>query len=270
MGSPKALLPWHGSTLLRRVVGLVGRGVDGPVVVVRAPGQILPALPPGVEVTEDPVEGRGPLAGLAAGLAALDGRAAAVYLSAVDVPFLHPAFVRRVLHALDGEDGDGSVEAVLPEAHGHRHPLAAAYRSGVAPRVRALLEADRLRPAFLLDEVAVRRLDSAALLADPALRAADPELRSLRNLNERSDYDGAHAEPEPTVSVARFGTLRPAGLRLPVEVRASTVARAGAAVGLALDRHVVAAIDGDRISGDPDVPLAGGETVSFLSAEAGG
>jgi hypothetical protein len=32
----------------------------------------------------------------------------------------------------------------------------------------------------------------------------------------------------------------------------------------------VAAVDGDRISGDPDVPLAGGETVSFLSAEAGG
>ena len=38
MGTPKAALEWHGSTLLRRVVGLVGRSVDGPVIVVCAPG----------------------------------------------------------------------------------------------------------------------------------------------------------------------------------------------------------------------------------------
>src|SRR5215213_7709623 len=48
MGTPKAALEWHGSTLLRRVVGVVARSVDGPVVVVRAPGQQLPALPGGV------------------------------------------------------------------------------------------------------------------------------------------------------------------------------------------------------------------------------
>ena len=73
MGAPKAGLDWHGSTLLRRTVGLVARGVDGPVVVLRSPGQPLPALPPGVEVVDDPVEGRGPLQGLAVGLAP-DGR----------------------------------------------------------------------------------------------------------------------------------------------------------------------------------------------------
>ena len=35
MGRPKANLEWHGSTLLHRVTGIVGRAVDGPVVVVR-------------------------------------------------------------------------------------------------------------------------------------------------------------------------------------------------------------------------------------------
>ena len=44
MGSPKAALDWHGSTLLRRVTGLAQRTVDGPVVVVRAPEQELPEL----------------------------------------------------------------------------------------------------------------------------------------------------------------------------------------------------------------------------------
>ena len=48
-----------GSTLLRRVAGIVGRAA-GPVVVVRAPGQALPPLPGDVQVVEDAREGRGP------------------------------------------------------------------------------------------------------------------------------------------------------------------------------------------------------------------
>ena len=53
MGTAKADLEWHGSTLLHRVCGLIDRVVDGPVVVVRAPGQELPPLPAGVELSED-------------------------------------------------------------------------------------------------------------------------------------------------------------------------------------------------------------------------
>jgi molybdenum cofactor guanylyltransferase len=66
MGTPKAALEWHGSTLLRRLTGIVARAVDRPVVVVRAPGQALPPLPDAVEVVEDAGEGRRPLQGLAA------------------------------------------------------------------------------------------------------------------------------------------------------------------------------------------------------------
>ena len=66
MGTPKAALEWHGSTLLRRTVGILSRVSDGPVVVVRAPGQVLPELPPHVDVVDDPREGLGPVQGLAA------------------------------------------------------------------------------------------------------------------------------------------------------------------------------------------------------------
>ena len=93
MGRPKANLEWHGSTLLHRVTGIVGRAVEGLVVVVRAPDQELPELPPGVRVVEDAAEGRGPLQGLAAGLAAVAGEADLAYVSSTDVPLLHPAFV---------------------------------------------------------------------------------------------------------------------------------------------------------------------------------
>ena len=44
------------------------RWTDGPVVVVRAPGQPLPPLPDTVETADDPVEGLGPVQGIAVGL----------------------------------------------------------------------------------------------------------------------------------------------------------------------------------------------------------
>src|ERR1700740_3802920 len=75
MGTPKAALEWHGSTLLRRTVGIVARATSGPVVVVRATGQDLPELPDGTLVADDPREGKGPVQGIAAGLAALSARA---------------------------------------------------------------------------------------------------------------------------------------------------------------------------------------------------
>src|SRR6266545_1645937 len=86
MGRPKAWLPVGEEVMLQRVVRVL-REVVGPVVVVAAPGQDVPPLPAGVEIVRDEVEGRGPLQGLAAGLAALEGKADAAYLSSCDVPF---------------------------------------------------------------------------------------------------------------------------------------------------------------------------------------
>ena len=134
MGTPKAALEWHGSTLLRRTVGIISRVTDGPVVVVRAPGQALPALPSHVEVVDDPREGMGPVQGLAAGLAAIADRAEIAFVSSTDLPFLHPAFVRRVLRAAaEGAD------VGLPLARGYPQPLAASYRTALAPVAERLV-----------------------------------------------------------------------------------------------------------------------------------
>ena len=265
MGSAKAALEWHGSTLLRRVTGLVARGVDGPVIVVRAPGQHLPALPAGVDVVEDAREGRGPLEGLAAGLAALDGDFDVAYASSTDAPLLHPAFVRRVAGAVD-ED----VDVALPQARGHTQPLAAAYRTTLLPILERLLADDRLRPAFLFDECRVRRLDEAALLADSAVAALDPELDSVLNLNEPADYEAARARPAPAITVRRFGPLAREEGTAPRAVRAATLGAAAEATGVVLDEHVVAALNGDQISRDPELPLAEGDSIAFMAADAGG
>jgi molybdenum cofactor guanylyltransferase len=265
MGRPKANLEWHGSTLLHRVTGIVGRAVEGPVVVVRSPGQELPALPPWVRVVEDAAEGRGPLQGLAAGLAAVRDEAELAYVSSTDVPLLHPAFVRAVVRAAI----DPNVDVALPAVHGYTHPLAAAYRTSLVESVERLIAEDRLRTGFLFDDARVRELSEDDLLRDPDLADADPELLSVLNLNEPDDYERARARAAPNVTVRRYGTLGSSLGREPIAIRAATLEAAATAAGVALDRHVVAAVNGDQITRDPELPLAGGDEIAFLAADAG-
>jgi molybdenum cofactor guanylyltransferase len=181
MGRPKAWLPFGGELMLPRVVRLLGE-VVAPVVAVAAPGQDLPPLPPGVDVVRDPEPGRGPLQGLAAGLAALRGRADAAYLSSCDVPYLRPAFVRRMVELL------GDHAACVPRVGGYLQPMAAVYRVEVAAVAERLLAEGRPRPAFLFDAVPTRFV-SAEELAD-----VDPSLQSLRNLNTPAEYEAALRE----------------------------------------------------------------------------
>jgi len=266
MGTSKAALEWHGSTLLYRTAGIVARATSGPVIVVRAAGQDLPALPRGVVVVEDPRQGKGPVQGIAAGLAALRGQAEAAFICSTDLPFLHPAFVRRVLRALAERDG---ADVALPVARGYQQPLAAAYRVSLADATERLVAADRLRPAFLFEECRLARLDEAALKADPVLAALDPDLDSVVNVNEPADYEAARARPAPEVTMQLFGTLaQDHGGRDPRPVRAATVGAAAGAAGLELGRHVTAELNGDQITRDPQAPLAAGDSVLLRPAEA--
>ncbi len=256
MGTPKAALEWHGSTLLRRVAGIAARAVDGPVVVVRAPGQALPALPADVELVDDPVEGRGPLAALAVGLAAVGDRAQVVYLTGVDAPFLHPAFIRRVLELLGPRD-----DVALPRAHGFAQPLAAAYRAAtVASQLRRLLAADpEPGSRALLRRCRVAEHGEAVLLADPDVAVHDPLLLSLHNLNAPNDYADARRRPAPTIAVRVDGGR-------PRAHEAATLLGAAGAAGCTLDT-AAPRVNG-RPAADPNEPLVAGDLVELSAARA--
>jgi molybdopterin-guanine dinucleotide biosynthesis protein A len=178
MGRAKALLPFGSETLLERVVRRL-REVVEPVVVVAAVGQDLPDLSPEIGVVRDEQPDRGPLEGIAAGLRALDGRAEAAYVTACDVPFLEPAFVRRMIELL------GDFDIAVPKIDGIDQPLSAVYRLSVLPHAEALLAAERRRPVFLYEQVRARRLSAEEL------RDVDPELLSLANTNTPEDYQSA-------------------------------------------------------------------------------
>ena len=53
-------------------------------------------------------------------------------------------------------------------------------------------------------------------------------------------------------------------------MRAWTLGGVAAAIGLSLDEHVVAALNGDQISREAELPLAAGDRVAFMAADAGG
>jgi molybdopterin-guanine dinucleotide biosynthesis protein A len=186
MGRPKAWLPFGGERLLTRVVRLLGEAVS-PVVVVAAPVQDLPPLPVDVAVARDDEFGRGPLQGLAVGLAALQGRADAAYLCSCDAPFLQPAFVRRLIDLL------GPHAICAPRVGDYLHPLAAVYRLDAAAAARRLLAEERLRPVFLFDLLPTR------VVGPEELADVDPTFQSLRNLNTLDDYEAALRDlpPEP-------------------------------------------------------------------------
>ena len=191
MGQPKAWLPFGDEVMLQRIVRIVIAVVD-PVVVVAAPRQDVPELPTRVTIVRDEIEGKGPIGGLAAGLAALEGRAEAAYLSSCDVPFLKGEFIKRVLSFLTPGSPPPTPdhrlltpEIAVPRVNDYHHPLAAAYRLSVLPHVREQLAANRLRPVFLFDRVPTR------IIEPHELAEVDPGFRSLQNLNTHEEYAAA-------------------------------------------------------------------------------
>jgi molybdenum cofactor guanylyltransferase len=180
MGTSKALLPFGGETMLQRMVRLLGE-VVAPIVVVAASGQELPPLPADVVVARDEQQGRGPLEGLRAGLMALPPELDAAFVTSCDVPLLVPDFVRQMLEFARGYD------VAVMEIDGFAHPLSAVYRRSTLPHIEHLLAHNRLRPVFLFDSVRTRRVTALEM-------TSDPELRTLRNLNTREDYERALAD----------------------------------------------------------------------------
>ena len=223
MGSAKASLEWHGSTLLQRTVGVVARAVDGPVLVVRAPGQGLPEPAAARQVVDDPVAGRGPLQGIATGLAAAAGRAAVAAVCAVDLPLLHPAFLRR--RGAGGAGGRGARR----RAAGRARSRPAARRRlphGLAPRVAELVDAGTLRAADAVRAVPGADAGRGRAARGPGLAAADPRLESLPTSTRRPSTRRPGRARPPSVQVQCFGALA-----TPVDTGPADGARGHAACG---------------------------------------
>jgi molybdopterin-guanine dinucleotide biosynthesis protein A len=175
MGQAKALLPFGPESMLQRVVRLLGEAVQ-PLVVVAAPGQNLPVLPPEVCVVYDRAEGCGPLEGLYCGLRACGRDVDAAFVSGCDTPLIRTAFVHRMIEQL------GDFDVAVPREGRFPYPLAGVYRTDVAEKIRELLERRQFRLQDFYGDVSTHFVDVELL------RSADPELDSLFNANCPEDY----------------------------------------------------------------------------------
>jgi molybdopterin-guanine dinucleotide biosynthesis protein A len=181
MGTPKALLPFGHETMLARMVRIVAAEAS-PVVVVAAVDQALRDLPSDVLLAHDAVPECGPLAGLSAGLQALDGLCDAAFVTGCDTPLLQPKLIRSLRDSL------GTHAAAIPWFDDRWHPLTAVYRLSVRGEVDARLASRQLKLQDFANAIRPFAVD------EKQLRSADPTLASLRNVNTPEDYQNALAE----------------------------------------------------------------------------
>jgi molybdopterin-guanine dinucleotide biosynthesis protein A len=184
MGQPKEALRFLDTTLLGHTVSVLDRCCFPVVVIARDAEQELPPLPIEAEIAYDDEADQGPLAGLAAGLAAVHGHCDAVFATACDAPFLTESAVGWLCGQL------GTHAAVMPRIGGVLQPLAAVYRVDVLPTVQRLLAQGERRLHALAEHVDTRILDEAEV------DAFDPSRRFLRNVNSPEEYAAVLAEAE--------------------------------------------------------------------------
>ena len=175
MGRPKAWLPCGDEFLLQRMVRLVG-DVVSPVVVAARRDQDLPPLSAEVEIVYDRVENAGPLAGIAAGLEAVEDRCEAGFVCSCDHPLLKSGVVRQLIHRL------GDAPGVVPEHDGRIHPLVAVYRVTTLPLACDMLAAGELRATAFAERCGAKIMSSSELVD------VDPNLDSLKNVNDPDTY----------------------------------------------------------------------------------
>jgi molybdopterin-guanine dinucleotide biosynthesis protein A len=176
-GQPKGLLLVGGRRIIDRQLEAL-RAVFSRVLLVTNDAALWDSLD--LVVLTDRVPGSGPLAGIDAALAALAPGENAVVCVAGDMPLLTPASLALV------RDAAPDAPAVAARVAGRPEPLFARYSRACAPALAAALAARRLTAAAFLAEV------GASYLEEPTLRALDPALTFLHNINTPDDL--AHAE----------------------------------------------------------------------------
>jgi molybdenum cofactor guanylyltransferase len=171
MGADKALLAFEGEPLVLRVAGRLAR-VARPVLL--APGRAGRLGPLGYQEVDDPMRHAGPLAGIAAGLAASPHPLLAVV--AADMPFASPGVLALLAHRI------GEADAAIPVTAGGLEPLHAVYSVRAAEALAAALGAGRRA----VRDVVSDRLRVHRVGADQ-WRTADPSGRFAVNLNRPED-----------------------------------------------------------------------------------
>jgi molybdopterin-guanine dinucleotide biosynthesis protein A len=173
-GVQKALIPVEGRPIVVRQIAALAPLVREILLVVAEPAPFAEVR--GARVAIDRERDRGPLGGLATALHA--STAEALLVVGCDLPFLDGGLLAMV------RDFEPEAQAVVPRIGGRAQPLHARYARSILSSVEKRLAEGRPRLLELLDDLEVAWLD------EDRLRALDPTLRGLINVNTPEDLAG--------------------------------------------------------------------------------
>lgn len=148
-GKPKGEVEFHGRTLAQCSAEVLWPLCTGVLVSIRA-GARNPA-PDLIPVEDPPPAGRGPLAGILAGMEATGD--ADLLVLACDYPLIDTALLANLVE----EEGEGDV-VMLTDNTGRDHPLVALWRRSSEGALRTALAEKRHKVRALLSELAVVRI----------------------------------------------------------------------------------------------------------------
>jgi molybdopterin-guanine dinucleotide biosynthesis protein A len=180
MGQDKALLEVApGSTMLEYTLAVAAS--VAPEVALVCPRDRYNEIRWAGEIIEDEVQGRGPLAGIAAALH--HSRAELNLVIAVDMPLLS----KSVLEFLLKRAASISAPALVPFIDGTRQPLCAVYRKSFLPFAEQVLAEGQNKIGIALDRA------EAAILPETELLAAGFTAEQFRNVNTPEEYERLRA-----------------------------------------------------------------------------
>ena len=183
MGHDKAVLPWQGTTLVERAGALLTE-VFAEVVISGPPGRVA-----GTESVADRFPGRGPLAGLHAGLERAAGRP--IFALACDMPFVDDALVRYLVERSRG----GGRGAWVASGETGLQTLCGVYAAAGLEVAESRLEAGRLSVLGFFEAVG-----GTAVPITPELGFYRPEL--LLNVNRPEELRRARRQAKATAGGA--------------------------------------------------------------------
>ena len=179
LGRNKALEPFQGETLIRRVIRRMSQVASNIVVVANDHERVAELdLPDGVTPVIDEYPGKGSLGGIYTGLSAAPTDWAV--FCACDMPFPSPGLYRALLSNRAAHD------AVVPVVEGRPEPIHAAYSRACLEPIRAKIAADRLKISGFFDDVSVH------YFTEDRVRQIDPDLLSFFNINTQRDLEKAN------------------------------------------------------------------------------
>jgi molybdopterin-guanine dinucleotide biosynthesis protein A len=179
LGRNKALEPFRGEPLIRRVIRRMSQVAANIIVVANDDERVAELNLPGhVTPVIDEYPGKGSLGGIYTGLKAAPTQWAV--FCACDMPFPSPRLYRALLSNREAND------AVVPVVDGRPEPIHAAYSRACLGPIREKLAADRLKISGFFDDVRV------CYFTEDRVREIDPDLLSFFNINTQKDLEKAN------------------------------------------------------------------------------